>query len=213
MTNSGSVECDGSCSAGTPSEALCGGGGGGSDPSVSCSPTASTVTAGTSVTFTATPADGAGAPYTWINGAGGVLGTGTTYSQVFNTAGNVRVRANDGAGGTTPASGYCTVDISGGACANTGPLDITASPNRVNVDGTTEVTLTWSAEDVAAASCTVTNLNTSTQIDSATVSSCDIGDETTGPITGLRSQTTFRLQCGALTKDVVVNVIPRYEEF
>ncbi|MEK7511373.1 MAG: hypothetical protein AAB582_04000 [Patescibacteria group bacterium] len=100
------------------------------------------------------------------------------------------------------------------ACSNNGSLSITATPSRVNPNGSTQVTLAWSAgADISASSCTVTNLdNPSTPIDSASASSCAVGNQT-HVVSGITKQTTFRLACGSLTKDVVVNVIPKFEEF
>ncbi|MEK7511371.1 MAG: hypothetical protein AAB582_03990 [Patescibacteria group bacterium] len=111
-------------------------------------------------------------------------------------------------GSCAPSSG------GGGSCSNNGTLSITATPNRVNPSGIPQVTLAWSAgADISAASCTVTNLdNPGTPIDSASASSCAVGNQT-HVVSGITKQTTFRLACGSLTKDVVVNVIPKYEEF
>jgi len=182
-------------------------------PSVVCTPPNSNVPAGSTVNFTAYPYDGAGPPYAWLDGSNNVLGTGGTYSQVFNSGGSVRVRANNGEGGTV-VSGYCAVSISGGACTGAGPIAISANPSRIQQGGST--TLNWTGSNLAGGSCTVTNLNTSpaTFVKLTTVApapSCNMTDSTT--VSNIQNQTTFRLTCGSLTKDVIVNLVPKYEEF
>jgi hypothetical protein len=113
-----------------------------------------------------------------------------------------------GPGGNVTAQ--VVAGLIGGSCANTGPLTITATPSRIQSGE--NVTLSWSAGNIASASCTVTNLATGASLDSANAASCAVGNETT-PVTNVQAQTTYRLTCGTLTKDVTVNVVPRYEEF
>jgi hypothetical protein len=104
-----------------------------------------------------------------------------------------------------------TISVSGGACSGAGPVTITASPNRVQAGAGTSVTLSWTGSNVGSAQCTVTNLGTGSTVKTTTVSSCGVNDSVT--VSGITAQTTYRLTCGALVKDVVVNIIPRYEEF
>jgi hypothetical protein len=114
-----------------------------------------------------------------------------------------------GPGGNTTAQ--VAVGLIGGACSDdSNSLTITASPSRIQSGD--NVTLSWSAGSITAPSCRVTNLTTNTQIDSANAASCAVGNETTS-VTNVQAQTTYRLTCGTLTKDVTVNVVPRYEEF
>lgn len=78
-------------------------------------------------------------------------------------------------------------------------VDLTATPDRVPVGGT--VQLSWSGSQVS--SCTGTGFSTGGAISGTTTSSA---------ITG---QTTFRISCdnGAATNSVIVNVVPKFEEF
>jgi len=180
-------------------------------PSVSCTQPSTTVPAGTSVSFTAHPADGAGPPYSWLDSSNNVIGTGSSFARVFNSGGSVRVRANDGGGGYA-YSGYCSVSMSGGSCSGAGPIDISASPTRVQPGGST--TLDWTGSSLAPGNCTVTNRNTGATVKTTVIPpapSCSVSDSAI--VSNIQNQTTFRLTCGALTKEVVVNVVPKYEEF
>jgi hypothetical protein len=116
-----------------------------------------------------------------------------------------------GPGGSDTDSATVTVSGSGGgSCSATGPLSLTATPSRVQAGQGT--TLSWNAANVASASCVLTNVNTGSQIDTAAASACSVGNETTA-VSSITAQTTFRLTCGSLTKDVIVNVVPKFEEF
>lgn len=115
-----------------------------------------------------------------------------------------------GPGGSVTRSATVTVTAGGGSCTGAGPIEIEASPSRVQPGGST--TLTWSGSNIGSASCTLTNLNTGSQIGSAAVASCTVGSQST-PVSGINAQTTFRLACGSLVKDVIVNIVPRFEEF
>lgn len=180
-------------------------GNGGGDPTPTATLTANPnpASGNTVLTWTSTNA-------TSCTGVGASFSTGgaTSGSDTTVTPGFTYQVQCTGPGGN--ATAQVVVGVIGGACQNTGPLDITAAPSRIQPgDG---VTLSWSADNIASASCTVTNLGTGALIDSATASSCAVGDQTAS-VADLQAQTTFRLTCGTLTKDVVVNVVPRFEEF
>lgn len=100
--------------------------------------------------------------------------------------------------------------MSGGACA--GPATITATVDPARIQPGANVLLSWTGSNLASASCEVTNLTTGAQIDSATVSGCGLGNETTA-VSGLTAQTTYRITCGSLLKEITVNLVPRFEEF
>ena len=118
-----------------------------------------------------------------------------------------------GPGGTSPVvSASVTVNpASGGSCPGTAAVTLTATPNRVQSGQGT--TLFWTATDAAPATCTLTNQNTGVAVAApTTVSTCNASVSPT--VSGIAAQTTFRLHCGgALTKDVIVNIVPRFEEF
>lgn len=111
--------------------------------------------------------------------------------------------------GSQTANDTEVVTVSGGSCSGAGPVDITATPNRVREGAGTTVTLTWTGSNVA--SCTVTNENTGAVVKTTTAAACSVSDSATA--SGITAQTRYRLTCGSLTKDVVVNIIPRFEEF
>ena len=113
------------------------------------------------------------------------------------------------ANASTSATDSETVTVSGGSCSGTGPIDITATPNRIEAGAGTPVTLTWTGSNVA--SCTVTNQTTGAVVKTTPGASCSVSDNQVQ--SGLSAQTTYRLTCGSLTKDVVVNIVPRFEEF
>lgn len=213
----GSVQCNGACSGSTPTADKCpampgtqcsasecaGGGGGGS---ISCSPSSQTVSSGASATLTATPS---GTTFSaWINGSNAVVSTANPWTKAYSSTESYRARAAN-----NTVSGYCTVTVSagGGSCSDSGPIDLTATPTRVVAGSGTPVTIEWDVDATAAASCTLTNLNTGASAGSSAVSSCSTSGSAN--VSGINAQTTFRLACGSLTKDVIVNIVPQFEEF
>ncbi|HYF28955.1 MAG TPA: hypothetical protein VEA36_01155 [Candidatus Paceibacterota bacterium] len=162
---------------------------------------------GTTITFTATPQNGASGPYTWYDGSSNIIGSGATLQRQFNSDGSVRAEG----GGVF--SNYCSVDVVSASCQASGPLDITATPARIVAGTPTAISVSWTASGIDSA-CTVRILGPDTQIGSSAhnAASCSSSG---GPVSGgsVSAQTTYRLQCGSLWKDAVVNVIPRYEEF
>lgn len=216
MTNWGTrTDYAGNCSASAPSESLCAPGdpGPGPTPAVSCSvaPPSVTTLPG-SVTYSANPSGGAGGPYTWDDSQSGSYGSSATQARSWSSGATpgsyvMRVKASNTGWSSCPS---VAVSNSGGSCSGAGPLTAAATPNRIN-DSSTLVRLTWSSPDVNAASCTVTNLTTSAVVGNSPVSSCSTSGS--ADVSGITAQTTYRVTCGSLFKDVVVNVVPKYEEF
>ncbi|MES2995109.1 MAG: hypothetical protein V4681_03705 [Patescibacteria group bacterium] len=227
MTASGSVQCDGSCSATTPAPIdACP-----SDAGLQCSSSSCTPPAGPSAptaSLSAAPTTitlGDSSVLTWSSSnATSCTGTGTGFSTGGAASGNDSVTPAStgvhtyqiqctGPGGTSPVDSVnITVNPAsggGGSCTGAGPVTITASPNRVQAGQGT--TLSWTAADAASATCTVTNQNTGALLKTTTVSSCSASDSVA--VSSVAAQTTYRVTCGALTKDAIVNIVPKFEEF
>jgi len=120
-----------------------------------------------------------------------------------------------GSGGTTPDSVTINVgSVGGGSCTDAGPVTLTASPNRVRTGETDLITIRWTVGETADTSCILTNVNTGDPVGSSVVNAfpaCDSQGEAS--VFGLNAQTVFRLSCGTLEEEVIVNVVPSYEEF
>lgn len=228
MTNWGTtVDYAGTCSASAPSEALCAPAPGptcadsgqlGTYPNCYNDPGPGTPAA--VVTLTANPTSitaGNSSTLTWSS-TNATSCTGGGFSTGGSTGNSIPVSpaatANytitcTGPGGSDTDSATVTV-TSGGSCSGAGPLNATATPNRVN-NNSTSITINWSGANVNAASCSLTNLGTGATVGNSTVTTCSTSGSATVP--GITAQTTYRVTCGSLTKDVVVNVVPRFGEF
>lgn len=178
---------------------------GGGDPAPTATLTANPnpASGNTALTWTSTNATSCTGVGTSFSTGGATSGTDSTVTPGYT----YQVQCT-GPGGNVTAQ--VAVGVIGGACPNTGPLNITAAPSRIQPGE--NVVLSWSAGNIAAASCTVTNLATGDSLATVNATACAVGDQVT-PAGTIQAQTTFRLTCGTLTKDVVVNMIPRYEEF
>ncbi|MEK7080075.1 MAG: hypothetical protein AAB901_02185, partial [Patescibacteria group bacterium] len=167
------------------------------------------------VTFgtNATIAPGGSAPLTWSStGATSCTGSGFVTGGVV--AGTVSVSPGattsyglscTGTGGTTNASPV-TITVSGSVCSDTGTVDIAARPTRIVAGDTT--TLTWTASDTSGV-CSITGPGVS---EVATPNSCSVSGSITTPPIG--SQATYIISCpGGRTDSVIVNVVPKFEEF
>ena len=183
----------------------------GSAPTVSLTAAPTTITLGNSSTLTwsstnATSCTGTG----FSTGGAASNNAGVSVTPATTGVHTYQIQCT-GPGGLSPvASANVTVNpASGGSCTGAGPIDITATPNRVQVGQGT--TLSWTVADAASATCTVTNQNTGALVKTTAVSSCAASDSALIP--SITAQTTYRLACGALTKDVIVNIVPRFEEF
>ena len=194
--------CGGSVN-GTLTGGSCGGGGGG----------------GVSASLTADDTDliaGESTMLRWSSsGATSCLGSGFSTGGAISGAVSVSPPTTSSytaqcTDGTNTDTAGVTINVSAGSCTSPYSASISVSPSRIQAGE--DAVLTWSASNVSAASCTVTNLNTNTQIDSAAVSGCGVA-ERTYPLNDILGQTTYRLECGSLRQDVVVNLVPRFEEF
>lgn len=177
-------------------------------PSVSCAVSATSISPGQSVTYSANPAGGASSPYTWVASDGASVGTNATVSRTLTTPGiyAMNVRAS----GT--AVSYCpNVSVAANWCTASSPdLTITATPARLREGQST--TLTWSATGVNGqnASCTVSGpgVSWSSAVTAAPVCSASGSANPT-----IQTQSTYTLTCGGMTESVTVNVIPNFTEF
>lgn len=114
--NTGTIQCDGSCSASAPSNASC------PAPSVSCSLTGpSSITMGQTTTWSASPSGGYGSySYSWSDNAGlGHSGTASTFSPTFTNAGTfaASVTITDSATGNSVTQSCGSVTVTGASCS------------------------------------------------------------------------------------------------
>ncbi len=179
---------------------------GGVLPSVTCDVAPTTVTTGGSATYTATPANGAGAPYIWTasDGQGG-LGVGATISRTFAALGTYGMTVRSAGQGNPTAT--CPQVIAG-SCSGTKTGDITALPARVNQGSS--ATLSWNAQNITT-SCVIAGPGVSQTIPAA---SCTIPTTASFTTPGLTTQSIYTLTCdGTLLDTAIVNVVPKIEEF
>lgn len=177
-------------------------------PSVSCTVSATSISPGQSVTYSANPVGGASSPYTWVASDGASVGTGATASRTLNTPGvyAMNVRAS----GT--AVSYCpNVSVTANWCTTGSPdLTITATPARLREGQSTA--LTWSATGVngQSATCTVSGPGVSW---SSAVSAAPVCSASGSANPTISTQSTYTLTCGGVSESVTVNVIPNFTEF
>ncbi len=197
--------CGGTVS-GTMTGGSCGGGGGGT---VSCSPSSQTVPSGNNATLTASLSGGATFS-AWVDGVGNVVSSANPWTKSYTSPASYRARANDG-GGNSTYSGYCEVNISGGGCSDSGPVSVTASPNRVKSGVPTTITFTVDATN-ASGNCTLSGSGITTQ--TFTPTGCSITSATYASTLTLTEQSTYTLACpGGQTAKVIVNIVPKIKEF
>lgn len=111
-----------------------------------------------------------------------------------------------GSGGGTPDNSCSEAKSGGGSCSSSPAGTITASPSRVRVNGTTH--LAWNVTNVDI-SCTVSGPGVS-------VTTSDISCAVTGPGADptITQQSRYTLTCdGTFVDDVIVNILPVFEEF
>jgi len=170
---------------------------------LSCSASPTTLTAGGSSTWTASPS-GLGT-YTWTPSETSSPIAGTqTLARTYASAGTYAMSLS--AGGAT-ASCTNSVTVGNPACGVAVP-SISASPTRVQAGSTSVLTVSASGVD---GTCTVTGPGVSRTISG---SSCSVPSTTiaTGAITSL---STYTISCdnGEATSKVFVNVVPKIQEF
>lgn len=170
---------------------------------LSCVAAPTTLTAGGSSTWTASPS-GLGT-YAWTPSETGTPVSGTqTLSRTYSSAGTYAMSVS--AGGAT-ASCTNSVTVGAPACGVAVP-SISASPTRVQTGGTATLTVSASGVD---GTCTVTGPGVSRTISG---SSCSVPNTTvtTGAITSL---STYTISCdsGEASAKVLVNVVPKIQEF
>ena len=175
--------------------------------SVSCTVSNSNPSPGEVVTYTATPANGASGPYTWAptDASKCVAGTGSTKNCTFTTPGALYAMSVTATGTGSPSDTCPTINV------KTPSAYIEAVPDRVAINGTVDVK--WSADQVST--CTVTRDGTSVWSQTLTSPTTSIATTTLSPQPTITKQTTFAISCdGASASDtVIVNVVPKFEEF
>ncbi|HEX2792428.1 MAG TPA: CARDB domain-containing protein, partial [Candidatus Paceibacterota bacterium] len=173
---------------------------------LSCNVSPSSVEVGKSVTYAVSGGSGS---YVWQASDGGSYGSASIASRSFAAPGTYGMQVRMGSDGDSWV--YCpNVTVAGPACTDAGPVEITASPSRVEQGDT--VTLSWTGTNVSGA-CTVSGGSGSAAVNtSSNPASCTLsGTVTTGAVT---TQSTYTVSCpGGQSDTVIVNVIPKFEEF
>jgi len=170
---------------------------------LSCSASPTTITAGGSTTWTASPADTSNFRWTPSETSTPING-GQTLSRTYSSAGTYAMSVSN-RGATASCSNNVTVTAL--ACGASTPT-ITASPTRVQAGGTSTLTVSASGVDTT---CVVSGPGVSRTISGA---SCTVPTTTitTGAITSL---STFTISCdsGESSAKTIVNVVPKIQEF
>lgn len=171
-------------------------------PSVSCTPSPTSLSgAPGQVTYTATVANGSGSyTYTWTPSAVSTTcnpnsGNQKTCTLQVDGTHAMSVVAN----GTGNPSANCSPNVYVAPSCVVSDVSIQATPDRVEQDEST--TITWGSTFTGPCSCSVSGPGLS--------SSNTTGSQSV-QITG---QSTFSISCNGVTDDVIVNVIPAFEEF
>lgn len=177
--------------------------------SLSCTVPSDTAKVGDTVTYSAGPSNGAGAPYSWDDSQGGSYGSGSTASRTFTALGNYSMNV---AADNTIQSSYSCLTPNGSTfitvgCAAPHTASITAAASRIRQGQST--TLTWSGAGINN-SCVLSGPNVS---QTAPANSCVVGPQTTS--TGaLSTQSRYCVTCdGSVQQCTTVNVVPLFEEF
>ena len=122
-------------------------------PTVTCIPSATSIIAGTPVTWTATPSGGNGTyTYSW-SGTPSVSGTTQSISPTYTTPTTATAAVTVTSGGISSAPTTCSSSVTVNAVPT---ANISVSPTSVIAGNST--TITWSSTN--ATSCTGTNFNT-----------------------------------------------------
>ncbi|OGG83003.1 hypothetical protein A3I46_01045 [Candidatus Kaiserbacteria bacterium RIFCSPLOWO2_02_FULL_54_13] len=183
----------------------------GGSASLSCarSPSGSPLTAPATVTYTAVPANGAAAPYTFRDALNTVLQSGSslTYQQTYNTNGTYAVTV--GASNVSPPVACGTAFTIGGACGSSPTATITAEPARVRAGSPANIA--WTASGVNT-SCVITGNGVTLQTIAS--ASCSIPAGNINPTISI--QTTYCITCDGNTtarKCVIANLLSTFTEF
>lgn len=180
-------------------------------PSVSCSVSPSSILTGASATYTAVPANGATAPYSWLDSDGWTdSSAGTNISRSYSTPGTYSMRVR----GSNTGYSYCSNNLTVGPSTCTGPasVTITASPDRVKEGDTS--TISWTASSVGGASpsCTISGPGVSQVVPAGATPSCQIPNGSATPT--ITRQSTYTITCtDGATRSVTVNIVPKFVEF
>lgn len=215
MTGSGSIQCDGSCSATTPSDSLCPPppppsptcadfGMTGTYPSCSpsCTPDSS-CQANTCTTTSCSDSCGNTYPGTKTTGSCAVC-TPDSSCQANTCTGS---SCSDSCGNSYAGTKTCVMPPP--TCTSP-TVSITASPTRVSSGGSATLAVTGTG---ISTSCSISN-QTGSSLGTFSATSCNANASAipTGPLT---SQGVFTVTCdgGAATAQVIVNVNPTFKPF
>ncbi len=179
------------------------------DPAVSCSVSPASLNIGQSATYTANATNGAGAPFTWTPSGTPAAqsctgGTGSTNTCTFNTPGTYAMTVRASGGGTPQANCSPNVSVTDPCPATTAPtITANGSGNPIRVNQGQAATISWNATN--AGSCTITGpgINQS--------STCTTPAGSATPT--IQTQSIYTISCTSGSDTVIVNTVPREEEF
>jgi len=191
-----------------------------------CTPSPSTTATGTPVTWTASTTNLviASTTYTWSVSGGTPAnqnGSPITFTSTFQNGGDYSptVSATDGTHTAAPFS-CSSVHINGPSDTCSLPTTPTITASQTRITPGSSVVLNWSATGVTSGTtCTVTganvggsNINTTTTTTADNL--CDVNSSTnTTTITNITTQQVFTITCGVVSKQVVVDILPSFNEF
>lgn len=167
---------------------------------------------GSTVTYTAIPANGADSPYTWDDSLGGSYGLKNTATRVIPTWGKwaMSVKASNTSFVTCPL-----VTVGDSTCSNPPPptATISGTPPRIRSGNTT--TLSWSVQRPVGASCTITGPGVNTAIPVINTCTGPISPATGNTVTPvITTQAIYKVVCdGTEIARTIVNVLPNFVEF
>lgn len=175
--------------------------------SLSCNVNDTTADIGQTVTYTVSGGGNGG--YQWApSDDEGSYGSGSTATRSFSAIGTYGMVV---ATADKSASAFCpNVTVAGPACTDNGPITITASSLRVQQGSA--VSLSWTGSNVSGVCTIAGGTGTSAVNTTSNPASCSLsGSFDTGAV---NAQSTYTISCpGGQTSTVIVNVIPKFEEF
>jgi len=174
---------------------------------LSCSPSASSVAVGGTITWSATPSTYGATAYTWDpSEAAAQASKPATFNRTYNTAGYYGMDVTVTATGETDSCGTVAV---GTPCSNP-TVTITAVPDRVTPGGTSVITVSGSG---ISGNCTLSGPGVvAGGAQTITSNMCSVTD-TTFTTPAITAQSTYTVTCTGATATAVVNVIPSFQEF
>ncbi|MEK7602490.1 MAG: CARDB domain-containing protein [Patescibacteria group bacterium] len=181
-------------------------------PAVSCTPSNANPPVGGTVTYTATPSGGAGAPFTWNPSLPSACtpSTSSTISCTFTIAGQYAMNVSaTGVAGSVPCSPN-PIQVGAAACGVPASATLTPVNNRVRKG--TGTSINYNVTGGINTSCTIMGPGAPGTI---SANACTLNPSSGSFSTGnLSAQATYIITCdGVELKRTVVNIIPNFVEY